>query len=470
NKRGRSSLRRTARPARGLFLKREITKINVKISVLCIKISVLYIKICVLYIKISASRLMFSTLKLGFSTLKLVFSTLKISVLYIKISVLYIKISVLHIKISVLYIKISASRLVFSTLKLCIKISVLYIKISASKVSVLYIKISASRLVFSTLKLVFSTSKVSVLYIKISASRLVFSTLKLVFSTSISVLHIKISVLYIKISASTVSQVFDGGDDGRFITNTESTVAHTVLSHLEGVKEPFSTGRGARPGNDCGNRDISQCTELLEVLTRKEIGVLLSGLQCIDNYTLRCLNPQHRSYFNELYAGTIRVIKDLCNTRGQYQQGLLGCPNLSITKYIRHAPCMRQVHPKYNRCSETYHEKTAKLNKVNSAVVQFSETERRRNVITLCCSFQEYLQCSEQIVYETCGNVTAQFTRQFLNRMAGPIVQTKCSRYEPGSYICLTAANLSPTLCPPSVVVTFILVGFSFSTNLLRIY
>ncbi|RXG60832.1 hypothetical protein Avbf_04019, partial [Armadillidium vulgare] len=95
-------------------------------------------------------------------------------------------------------------------------------------------------------------------------------------------------------------------------------------------------------------------------------------------------------------------------------------------KYIRHAPCMRQVHPKYNRCSETYHEKTAKLNKVNSAVVQFSETERRRN--------------------------------------------TKCSRYEPGSYICLTAANLSPTLCPPSVVVTFILVGLSFSTNLLRIY
>ncbi|KAL7635182.1 UNVERIFIED_CONTAM: hypothetical protein RMT77_014168 [Armadillidium vulgare] len=227
---------------------------------------------------------------------------------------------------------------------------------------------------------------------------------------------------------SAVSQVFDGEDHGRFITNTESTVAHTVLSHLEGVKEPFSTGRGARPGNDCGNRDISQCTELLEVLTRKEIGfaatqkelndmcpVLLSGLQCIDNYTLRCLNPQHRSYFNELYAGTIRVIKDLCNTRGQYQQ-----------EYIRHAPCMRQVHPKYNRCSETYHEKTAKLNKVNSAVVQFSETERRRNVITLCCSFQEYLQCSEQIVYETCGNVTAQFTRQFLNRMAGPIVQKPC--------------------------------------------
>ncbi|KAB7497102.1 Cytochrome P450 2L1 [Armadillidium nasatum] len=433
--------------------------LHIKISVLYIKISVLYIKISVLYIKISVLHIKISVLYIKISASRL---CIKISVLYIKIcasrlvfctkvSVLYIKICVLHIKICVLYIKISASRLVFSTLKLVFStsISVLHIKIS-----VLYIKISASRLVFSTLKLVFSTSisvlhiKISVLYIKISASRLVFSTLKLVFSTSISVLHIKISVLYIKI---TVSQVFDGGDDGRFITNTESTVAHTVLSHLEGVKEPFSTGRGARPGNDCGNRDISQCTELLEVLTRKEIGVLLSGLQCIDNYTLRCLNPQHRSYFNELYAGTIRVIKDLCNTRGQYQQ-----------EYIRHAPCMRQVHPKYNRCSETYHEKTAKLNKLYSLVKLKGEG--------MSSLYVEYLQCSEQIVYETCGNVTAQFTRQFLNRMAGPIVQTKCSRYEPGSYICLTAANLSPTLCPPSVVVTFILVGFSFSTNLLRIY
>ena len=89
------------------------------------------------------------------------------------------------------------------------------------------------------------------------------------------------------------------------------------------------------PQSDCGNSDIARCVELLEVLTSKDIGfaasreeldkmcpVLMSGLQCIDNYTRRCLSPQHRSYFNKLYNGTMLVIRDLCTTRGNlYQQG-----------------------------------------------------------------------------------------------------------------------------------------------------
>ncbi|KAK4307714.1 hypothetical protein Pmani_020537 [Petrolisthes manimaculis] len=182
---------------------------------------------------------------------------------------------------------------------------------------------------------------------------------------------------------------------------------------------------------DCNNGDIAECVELLEVLTNKDLGfaatvdelnnmcpVLLEGLQCIDNYTRRCLTQKHREYFNKLYAGTIRVIKDLCNTRGQYQE-----------EYIRHAPCMRQVNPKYNVCSVTYHTKTAGLNHINEAEVQLSEDEKNRNVIILCCSFQEYLQCSERVVYETCGNETALFTKEFLDRMAGPIVQDLCQRY-----------------------------------------
>ncbi|KAK3882915.1 hypothetical protein Pcinc_012732 [Petrolisthes cinctipes] len=165
---------------------------------------------------------------------------------------------------------------------------------------------------------------------------------------------------------------------------------------------------------DCNNGDIAECVELLEVLTNKDLGfaatvdelnnmcpVLLEGLQCIDNYTRRCLTQKHREYFNKLYAGTIRVIKDLCNTRGQYQE-----------EYIRHAPCMRQG-----------------LNHINEAEVQLSEDEKNRNVIILCCSFQEYLQCSERVVYETCGNETALFTKEFLDRMAGPIVQDLCQRY-----------------------------------------
>lgn len=200
---------------------------------------------------------------------------------------------------------------------------------------------------------------------------------------------------------------------------------------------------GPRRHHDCNNNDIAECVELLEVLTNKDLGfaatvdelnkmcpVLLDGLQCIDNYTRRCLTQKHRDYFNKLYAGTIRVIKDLCNTRGRYQE-----------EYIRHAPCMRQVNPKYNVCSVTYHRKTVALNDMQDASVTLSEDEKNRNVIILCCSFQEYLQCSERVVFETCGNETALFTKEFLDRMAGPIVQFKCTKYAPGSQVCETAGS-----------------------------
>ena len=47
---------------------------------------------------------------------------------------------------------------------------------------------------------------------------------------------------------------------------------------------------------------------------------LMDGLRCIDDFTLRCLDREHRAYFNTLYAGTTQVIVDLCQ-EGPYQSG-----------------------------------------------------------------------------------------------------------------------------------------------------
>ena len=46
----------------------------------------------------------------------------------------------------------------------------------------------------------------------------------------------------------------------------------------------------------------------------------MDGLRCIDEFTYRCLDVEHRNYFNTLYQGTTQVIVDLCQ-RGQYQSG-----------------------------------------------------------------------------------------------------------------------------------------------------
>ena len=53
------------------------------------------------------------------------------------------------------------------------------------------------------------------------------------------------------------------------------------------------------------------------------------------------------------------------------------------------------------------------------------DEESDENVKLLCCSFQKYLHCSESVVNTTCGYETAQFTKSFLDRMSGPLIQVE---------------------------------------------
>lgn len=46
------------------------------------------------------------------------------------------------------------------------------------------------------------------------------------------------------------------------------------------------------------------------------------------------------------------------------------------------------------------------------------------NEVFYCCSsFKSYLHCSQQAVMHRCGIGTSNFTKNFLERMAGPLVQ-----------------------------------------------
>lgn len=236
---------------------------------------------------------------------------------------------------------------------------------------------------------------------------------------------------------------------------------------------------------DCAPAAMSRCTDPLKVVTdNRDLGFatsmdelqemcpkLMEGLRCIDDFTVRCLDREHRAYFNTLYAGTTQVIVDLCQ-EGSYQ-----------SDYLRHAPCMRQVQSGYERCASEYQQRIKSLNSGAGEHVQGrseeygdyeeyeyeyeeegSKRKRRRkrqaptaaingneheshemdghvedgeeSVQLLCCSFQKYLHCSESVVNTTCGYETARFTKSFLDRMSGPLIQGHCQAYEYGSEGC----------------------------------
>jgi len=241
---------------------------------------------------------------------------------------------------------------------------------------------------------------------------------------------------------------------------------------------------------DCAPAAMSRCTDPLKVVTdNRDLGFatsmdelqemcpkLLEGLRCIDDFTVRCLDREHRAYFNTLYAGTTQVIVDLCQ-EGSYQ-----------SDYLRHAPCMRQVQSGYERCASEYQQRIKTLNSGAGDHVQGRSEEygdyeqyeyeyeeegsnkRRRkkrqtpthvgsgnghesnemethvedgeeSVQLLCCSFQKYLHCSESVVNTTCGYETARFTKSFLDRMSGPLIQGHCQAYEYGSEGCRMTAS-----------------------------
>jgi len=157
---------------------------------------------------------------------------------------------------------------------------------------------------------------------------------------------------------------------------------------------------------------------------------LMDGLSCINTFTVRCLETEQRNHFNILYSGIIQVIEDLCRP-GPYQ-----------SDYLRHSACMSEVQPEYQECSAEYQDRLRQVQQHDTAASHNSDQE----VAVLCCSFQSYLACSQGVVNKTCGRETADFTAQFLDRMAAPLAQGHCHTFTPGSLTCLDLAlNIATT-------------------------
>lgn len=202
---------------------------------------------------------------------------------------------------------------------------------------------------------------------------------------------------------------------------------------------------------NCGQEELARCARPFQVLqsstdlsiaTKKEeldkiCPDLTTGLQCIRSYTRRCMTLEQRDRFNKLYNGTHQFVRDLCR-EGPYQN-----------EFLSHAPCLQRVKPDYEVCGRKYHNTVSVITQQQHhhehhqarherhhqqhQQLQNHHTTDGRNaeedVRTVCCSFIEYLDCSEGAAKKTCGTDTARFTRGFLDKMSSTLITMYCEDY-----------------------------------------
>lgn len=202
---------------------------------------------------------------------------------------------------------------------------------------------------------------------------------------------------------------------------------------------------------NCGQEELARCARPFQVLqsstdlsiaTKKEeldkiCPDLTTGLQCIRSYTRRCMTLEQRDRFNKLYNGTHQFVRDLCR-EGPYQN-----------EFLSHAPCLQRVKPDYEVCGRKYHNTVSVITQQQhhhehhqarhdrhhqqQQQLQNHHTTDGRNaeedVRTVCCSFIEYLDCSEGAAKKTCGTDTARFTRGFLDKMSSTLITMYCEDY-----------------------------------------
>lgn len=229
----------------------------------------------------------------------------------------------------------------------------------------------------------------------------------------------------------------------------------------------------ARANEMCSQEIVMGCAQPFSLLTDdKEMAMfrsradldricpkLTEGVLCIDRFTRLCMNQQQRAHFHQLYHGTSEVIHDLCQD-GEYRE-----------EFLRHAPCMSEVRSDHEVCSNVYQERMARMEQKTklrtarhsqhhhnhhyrhhhhnrtAAEEDLEKQQHEDDLRTLCCSFQDYLRCSQSVVEDKCGEETARFAHGFMDRMAQSLVTSHCQAYPAGSELCY---DFSPAARPLS--------------------
>ncbi|XP_065162270.1 uncharacterized protein [Atheta coriaria] len=253
------------------------------------------------------------------------------------------------------------------------------------------------------------------------------------------------------------------------------SIVHTVISALLITL----ISRRVVCGHNCGHEQLVQCARPLSFITESGLTFVASrtdlekicpdlkdALKCIHSYTRMCMNMHHRKHFKQLFHGTGATVHELCDN-STYQE-----------EYLKYVPCMMQVADENQVCFDRYatamkeiqnnppqpqpeeeqpeiqeHQQGRHQNRDSVTIADALRAYHRRRkretadegVKNVCCTFQEYVQCSTHTTRRACGPDAAEFSRNFLDRMSSSMIKMHCSEY--GASEC----GLSSTSPPPRI-------------------
>ncbi|GFS85834.1 uncharacterized protein NPIL_346431 [Nephila pilipes] len=179
-------------------------------------------------------------------------------------------------------------------------------------------------------------------------------------------------------------------------------------------------------------RSVAQGRDLVLAATNQELQVVCKTLKesvwCVDNHMKHCFTSTQRKVFNHVVQGARKFLLELC-VPGPIQE-----------TYLKHASCYKNVSLSENKCAPKYRH-----------LIQLSEKmEDKINVDDglreSCCAFNELVQCKYMHVRRDCGQESANFLQQHLDRITNSLIHEHCAHYMYAINSCTSSAaskNLS---------------------------
>ncbi|KAF2353705.1 hypothetical protein FHG87_015540 [Trinorchestia longiramus] len=213
------------------------------------------------------------------------------------------------------------------------------------------------------------------------------------------------------------------------------------------------SGSGSGSGTErCAKKRLQQCLSLLQTLStdhnlafaadeqqlKEMCKTMRSGLTCVNDHVSLCFEPRHRQRIKQLLMGTEKTVHLLCH-KGPLRE-----------KYLKHAPCMRNVSTDTELCGSHYQALISSVDVKDNLSSQ--DTIRQQ-----CCAFHTYLACVGVAAERRCGQSAGRFVEEYSYRTAGTIILTRCRGYQPGSAMCSHAP--SAAAAPPPLLLLLVVAG-----------